>query len=365
VKPHSQDTTCTEWLPAAGTQTASLSRQYLRFVRGRLLILGIMIVVLAVSLLCDVATGPSAMPIPDIISGLFHPEGLSRGQTVILWNIRLPYAVMAVLVGAALGLAGAEMQTVLNNPLASPFTLGVSAAATLGAAIAILLEFDLAGLGATWAIPASAFVFAVLSTLLIQVLARSYGATTDTVVLFGIAMLFAMNALLWVVQYVASTDALQQMVFWTMGSLARATWNKIAVVALALLICLPLSLRQVWSLTALRGGEDHARSFGIPVESLRLRVLLRVSLLSAAAVAFVGTIGFIGLVGPHIARLALGEDHRFYLPGSALAGALVLSLASIASKSIVPGLILPVGIVTALVGIPLFMALILSQGRKM
>ncbi|EWY39636.1 iron-siderophore ABC transporter permease [Skermanella stibiiresistens SB22] len=326
--------------------------------------MGLLAVGLACSLVLDVATGPSGLPVADILTGLLDRDALPRGQAVILWNIRLPYAVMAVLVGAALGLAGAEMQTVLNNPLASPFTLGVSAAATLGAALAMALEPDVPGLDETWLIPLSAFACAMAATLLIQTLAGRFGAGTDTVVLFGIAMLFAMNALLWLVQYVASTDALQQMVFWTMGSLARATWEKVAVVALVLAACVPLSMRSVWAMTALRGGDDHARSFGIPVERLRLRVLLRVSLLSAAAVAFVGTIGFIGLVGPHIARLTLGEDHRFYLPGSALAGALLLSLASIASKNLVPGLILPVGIVTSLVGIPLFMALILTQGRR-
>ncbi|WP_037454087.1 FecCD family ABC transporter permease [Skermanella stibiiresistens] len=354
----------TRHLTALQERSASLADLYGGFIRNRLIAIGLLAVGLACSLVLDVATGPSGLPVADILTGLLDRDALPRGQAVILWNIRLPYAVMAVLVGAALGLAGAEMQTVLNNPLASPFTLGVSAAATLGAALAMALEPDVPGLDETWLIPLSAFACAMAATLLIQTLAGRFGAGTDTVVLFGIAMLFAMNALLWLVQYVASTDALQQMVFWTMGSLARATWEKVAVVALVLAACVPLSMRSVWAMTALRGGDDHARSFGIPVERLRLRVLLRVSLLSAAAVAFVGTIGFIGLVGPHIARLTLGEDHRFYLPGSALAGALLLSLASIASKNLVPGLILPVGIVTSLVGIPLFMALILTQGRR-
>ena len=251
-----------------------------------------------VSVLFDVATGPSPLSVPDIVTGLLDRSALPRGQAVILWDLRLPYAAMAVLVGAALGLAGAEMQTVLNNPLASPFTLGVSAAATLGASLVIVMDLSVPGIGATYLIPAGAFVFAVGSVMIIQMLARSFGATTDTVVLFGIAMLFAMNALLWLVQYVASTDALQQMVFWTMGSLGRSTWDKVAVVAVVLGVCLPLSMRKVWAMTALRGGEDQAKSFGIPVETLRLRVLLRVSVLAAAAVAFVGTIGFIGLVGP-------------------------------------------------------------------
>lgn len=341
----------------------ALARLYRRFVLRRVLLLCGLAVALAVSFLIDVATGPAALPIADVIAGLLDRAALSRAQGVILWDVRLPYAAMAVFVGAALGLAGAEMQTVLNNPLASPMTLGVSFAATFGASLAIVLELDLFGLGRNVAIAGSAFGGAAASTLLIYALSRSMGASKDTVVLFGIAMFFTFNALVALIQFVASTDALQQIVFWTMGSLARATWDKIALIAAVVLVCVPLSLRHAWALTALRGGEEHARSFGIPVERLRLIVLLRASLLAGVAVAFAGAIGFVGLVGPHIARLTLGEDHRFYLPGSALAGAVVLSLASIASKLLIPGLIVPIGIVTALVGIPVFMALVLTQRR--
>ena len=183
------------------------------------------------------------------------------------------------------------------------------------------------------------------------------------VVLFGIALLFSFEALLWLLQFIADSNALQQIVFWTMGSLGRATWTKIGIVGMVLSLCLLWSARQAWALTALRAGEDQARSFGISVERLRLVTLLRVSLLAATALSFVGTIGFVGLVGPHIARMLLGEDHRYYLPGSALAGALMLSLASILSKALVPGVVLPIGIITALVGVPLFMTLVLRQRR--
>lgn len=347
-----------------GASSAALAQQYRRFVAARVVLLVVLAVALGLSFLADIATGTSNLGAGDIMRGFIDSTTLTRAQAVILWDVRLPYAVMAVLVGAALGLAGAEMQTVLNNALASPFTLGVSAAAMLGASIVIVFNILPSWLDQNYSVALGAFVFAVGSTMLIQALSRLYGATVDTVVLFGIAMVFVLNALTALIQFIADTDALQQVVFWNMGSLTRATWDKIAIVAVVLAICLPLSMTQVWAMTALRGGEDHARSFGIPVERLRLMVMLRVSLLAAVAVCFVGTIGFVGLVGPHIARLALGEDHRFYLPGAALAGALVLSLASIASKLIVPGLILPVGIVTSLVGIPLFMVLILTQRRR-
>lgn len=343
------------------SSASGLARGYARFIAWRIAILAAFAVVLLISFLTDVATGTSSLSVPDILRGLIDPSSLGRAQSVILWDVRLPYAVMAVLVGAALGLAGAEMQTVLNNALASPFTLGVSAAAMLGAALVIVFNILPFGMGQNYGVALGAFICAVGSTMLIQALSRIYGASVDTVVLFGIAMVFVLNALVSLIQFVADAEALQQVVFWNMGSLTRATWGKIAIVAAVLALCLPMSMRHVWAMTALRGGEEHARSYGIPVERLRLLVMLRVSMLAAVAVCFVGTIGFIGLVGPHIARLALGEDHRFYLPGSALAGALVLSLASIASKMLVPGLILPVGIVTSLVGIPLFMVLILTR----
>jgi iron complex transport system permease protein len=347
----------------SGATSGKLAAQYRRFSRKRGWTLAGMAIALLVSLAWDIATGPSAFPLAEVWHGLLDPASLDPAESVILWDVRLPYALMAVLVGAALGLAGAEMQTVLNNPLASPFTLGVAAAATFGAALAIVLGLHLPAFGENLAVPLLAFLSAASATLLILALTRFWGASTEHIVLFGIALLFTFEALVWLMQYVADGDTLQQIVFWTMGSLARANWNNLGVVAIVLVVCLALSMRGVWTMNALRGGEGQARSLGIRVERLRFVVLLRVSLLAGTSLAFVGTIGFIGLIGPHIARLALGEDHRFYLPGSALAGALMLSLASIASKSLVPGVVLPIGIVTALVGVPLFVTLIVGRGR--
>ena len=146
-----------------------------------------------------------------------------------------------------------------------------------------------------------------------------------------------------------------------MGSLARASWDKLAILLVVLVIVVPLSLKNAWKLTALRLGEDRAVSFGINVRKLRLATLLRISVISALTVAFVGPVGFIGLVAPHISRMMFGEDHRFYLPGSMLIGALVLSLASVLSKNIVPGVIIPVGIVTSLVGVPFFLSIIIRH----
>ncbi|GDE04595.1 iron/siderophore ABC transporter permease component [Escherichia coli] len=257
------------------------------------------------------------------------------------------------------------MQTILNNSLASPFTLGVSSAAAFGAALAIVLGIGIPGVPESGFIPANAFLFALLSALLLDSLTRWTRVPTSGVVLFGIALVFTFNALVSIMQFVADEDTLQGLVFWTMGSLARASWEKLAVLAAAMAIVLPWSLRRAWQLTALRLGEERAMSFGIDVRRLRLGSLLRISLLAALSVAFVGPIGFIGLVAPHISRLLLGEDHRFYLPGSILIGGLVLSLASVASKNIIPGVILPVGIVTSLVGVPFFLSIVMRHRGSM
>ena len=162
----------------------------------------------------------------------------------------------------------------------------------------------------------------------------------------------------------ACVGVISTVVFWTMGSLTKATWPKIWITLAVLLVALPLFARNAWALTAIRLGEDKAASFGVNVRYIRLETMLIISLLASVPVSFVGTIGFVGLVGPHIARMILGEDQRFFLPGSILAGALLLSVTSIVSKSILPGVVFPIGIITALVGVPFFFSLIVTTMRK-
>lgn len=347
------------------SEDAAALPAYARLVRRRLLLLAGLGTLMLVALILDIATGPSSLSLADVVTGILRPAALDGPARVIIWDVRLPYALMAVLVGAALALAGAEMQTILNNPLASPFTLGVSSAASFGAALALVLGIGLPLLPPSWNLPAFAFLFAFASVLLLQAMASLRGTGVETLVLFGIALVFTFNALVALIQFVASQEALQQLVFWSMGSLSRATWEKLGILAVVIALTGPFSLKASWQMTALRLGEDRARSFGISVPRLRFLSLLRVSLLAATSVAFVGTIGFIGLVAPHIARLLVGEDHRFFLPASMLAGAIIMSLASVASKTLVPGALLPVGIVTALIGVPFFIALIFSRRERL
>ena len=343
------------------TGSAALYRRRSRH-RGLMLLLAG--TALMLSVFVDVGVGPGNYSLAQVFAVLADPLVHGPQLKVVVWDLRLPIALMAVLVGAMLGAAGAEMQTILNNPLADPFTLGISSAAAFGAALAIVLGVEVLPFGGNTLITMSAFLFALFTASLLYLFTRLRGATSETMILIGIALLFTFNALLGLLQYAATDVELMQIVFWMMGSLSRASWDKLAVCAVVLVLVVPYFLYRSWALTALRLGDDRAASLGIDAQKLRVRILIGVSLLAATAVSFVGTIAFVGLVGPHIARLLVGEDQRFFLPLSMLAGALMMSLTSLVSKSVTPGVIYPVGIITALIGIPFFISLILSVRRR-
>ncbi|AKH20580.1 FecCD family ABC transporter permease [Sedimenticola thiotaurini] len=346
------------------TTEALVGIRYRKRSRNRLLLLVLVSVALLLSLTLDVASGPGNYPIDQVLSVLFSAESQGTQLKVVIWDLRLPVALMAVAVGVMLGASGAEMQTILNNPLAEPFTLGISSAAAFGAALAIVFGVELLPFGHSALISVNAFLFALLTAYLLYLFTRLRGASSETMVLIGIALLFTFNALLGLLQYTANDAQLMQIVFWMMGSLSRATWEKLAICGLVMGLVLPFFIYRSWMLTALRLGDDRAAALGIDIQRLRMQVLVAVSLLAATAVAFVGTIGFVGLVGPHIARLLVGEDQRYFLPMSMLAGGLMMSLTSLISKSVTPGVIYPVGIVTSLIGVPFFISLILSIRRR-
>lgn len=341
---------------AAGTAAARYRRRSLR----RTAFVACAFAAMAATLLLDVLVGPGNLPAREVLATLIDPAAALVRLNVIVWDVRLPVAVMAVLVGAMLGVAGAQMQTILNNPLADPFTLGISAAASFGASLTIVTGLSVLPVAGPIMITVNAFLFALSTSIVLFAITRMRGVTIETFILVGIALFFIFNALLTLIQYTASETQLQQIVFWMMGSLSRATWGRIGVCAALLAVAIPFCMSRNWWLSALTMGDDRAASLGVPVARLRLEMLAVVSLLAATAVAFVGTIGFVGLVGPHIARMLVGEDQRYFLPVSAAAGAILLSIASTVSKAVVPGVIYPIGMVTALVGVPFFLSLVLS-----
>lgn len=345
-----------------GGASSAVEDDYARLAARRAGVIGLTCVALTLSGLLDLATGPAFLPLASVTRSILG-LGAERSVDAIVWTIRLPVAGMAVVVGAALGLSGGLMQTILNNPLASSYTLGVSAGAGFGAALVIVAGAALP-LPETYALPASAFLFASLTCVLVWLIAEVQGTTPETLVLAGIALLFLFQALLSLLQFVASPEALQQIVFWLFGSLQKATCPKLAVVAVVVVICVPVVAWDAWRLTALKLGDERAAGLGVDVRRVRLRAFTVVAALTGASVAFVGTIGFVGLVAPHVARMLVGEDQRAFLPASTLFGALLLSLSSVASKAVLPGAVFPIGILTSLIGVPFFIWLVLGSRRR-
>ncbi len=337
---------------------------YRILVLRRTVLIALLVAGLFLSVSVDMALGPANYSLSEVLATIFSPLAATDQLRVVIWDIRMPIALMALTVGASLSVAGAQMQTILANPLASPFTLGISAAAGFGAALALVGGVAVFPLATQFMVPINAFLMAMLAALFIHFASTMRGVAVETIVLLGIALVFTFNALLSLLEYLASEQALAAVVFWTMGSLTKATWPKVAITAAIVIVVMPLFARRAWALTALRLGEDKAASLGINVRRLRLETMMAVSLLAAIPVSFVGTIGFIGLVGPHIARMLVGEDQRFFLPASALCGALLLSATSVVSKTLIPGAMLPIGVMTALVGVPFFFVLIFTHRKK-
>lgn len=337
---------------------------YRRITGRKVIYLAATSVALAVALLVDILIGPSGLPIRRIISTIVRPGVADATTWGIVWLIRLPGTVMALVVGAGLAVAGVEMQTILGNPLASPYTLGVASAAGFGAAMALVLGIGVLPLGTDLLAPANAFVFALLCSFAVYGVARARQVSAETLVLTGIAFHFLFSSLLALLEYLATQEELQAVVFWLFGSLTKATWTGVAVVTGIVLVTLPLLLKNAWTLTALRLGDAKAESLGVNVKRVRRQVLILTAILTATATAFVGTIGFVGLVAPHVARMMVGEDQRFLMPLAALNGALVLSVASIISKTLIQGVVFPIGIVTSFVGVPFFLSLILTRKRR-
>ncbi|WP_145106738.1 FecCD family ABC transporter permease [Cereibacter sediminicola] len=331
---------------------------------ARLAVLGAALLALLVLAVTDLVTGPSGLSLGKVTEALLAgPDGFDRAAATILWQLRMPQTLTGVLVGASLGISGLVMQTILANPLASPYTLGFSAAAGFGAALGIMFG-GLLPLAIWIVVPASAFAMTLLACGLVYAVARFRGASAEVLVLAGIATLFFFQSLQSLLQFLAAPEVLQQIVFWLFGSLLKASWTSVQAITLIMAVAVPVLARDVWSLTALRLGEANAASLGLDIERLRRRSFVLVALLTAGAVSFTGTIGFIGLIAPHVARRMVGEDHRFALPLAAIMGAVLLVAASVIGKILSPGAVIPVGIITAVAGVPMLLAVILRDGGR-
>lgn len=332
---------------------------YKKLSRRRLIASFVFLIVLVVFAFWDIVTGSSSLTAGGTLKILLEgPTGESKYHFIV-WAVRMPMTLTCICVGASLALAGEQMQTILQNPLASPYTLGISSAAGFGASFGVVTGFPFIPIA--WLNNSvAALLFALAASMVIFTACRRQ---TDTkgMILFGIVITFFFSALQSLMQYLASQEQLAEIMHWMFGSLSKASWTGVIVCLINFLIFFFLSTRLNWQLTALSAGEERARSLGIQTDKLRRKIFLYSSCLTAVAVSYVGAIGFIGLVAPHFARSYVGEDQRFLAPLSAVFGVIILVAASIISKMLKPGEILPVGIITNLVGVTFLFYLIIRR----
>ncbi|MBA0049664.1 iron ABC transporter permease [Streptomyces sp. AJS327] len=333
------------------------------------LVLGIFAALLLVGLVAGVAIGPlrlAPLDVLDIIAskvGIGEAAGYSVAEVNVVWEIRFPRVLLATLVGSALAISGAALQGLFGNSLADPGIIGVTAGASLGAITAIVLGLTIFG---SWTVPGMAFVFGLATTGLIYVLARpGQGRGTVQLLLVGIAITAIAGSANGFFTYIADTTELESITYWSMGSLNRASWTTLVtglplyVTGMVTVLCLARSL------DVLALGERQAHHVGLHVKRTRILLIVATALVVGAAVALAGSIGFVGLVVPHIVRLLVGPGHRWLLPISALGGALMLVMADIGARTLNPPSEVPIGLFTGLVGGPFFLWLLFHRRTEM
>lgn len=315
----------------------------------------LLLLLAAGALLLSVAVGASGLTLPEVVAALAR-RGDATSRTIV-WDLRLPRALVALLAGGALALTGAVFQALLRNPLAEPYILGVAGGSAVGAVGAVVL-----GLAAAVPalVPVAALAGAVLAILLVFRISAGAGGALDTRVLLlaGVVAGAFFNALILLLLTLADVESFRSAVFWMMGSLAGASWRAAALLALYLVPAALVLLSLARAFNALAVGEETAQHLGIRVEQVKLLAYFVASVAVGACVAACGVIGFVGLIVPHAIRLLWGSDHRLLLPASVLGGGVFLLLADTAARTIAPPAELPVGVITAVVGVPIFVVLL-------
>lgn len=341
----------------------------------RMAIFSLLVVLLLATVLLSMCVGAVPIEIKQLLAIVLHKIGISQGgfephQEAVFWLIRLPRVLLGVLVGSALAIAGAAMQGLFRNPLADPGLIGVSAGASLFAVIMIVLEakvlYMLVGLMGYYALSVFAFLGAALTTLLVYKISKIGGkALVTTMLLAGIAINALAGAFTGLMTYVASDAQLRSIVFWGLGSLGGASWQSVAALAPFVLLPMWFLPRLSKSLNALALGEQEATYLGVDVQGLKKQVIAWTTMAVGASVAVAGIIGFLGLVIPHLLRLLVGADHRMLLPASALLGATVLTASDLLSRTVVAPAELPIGIITAMLGTPFFLWILVREKRRL
>lgn len=337
-------------------------------------LVSIFIVLLALCIY-TLGLGDTGLTYPEIfrilIDGII-PGGENTWNDTVVWDLRMPRIAAAILAGCALGIAGAVMQSILRNPLASPFTLGLSNASAFGAAIGILILDGGIIVGSTAAYPVinnpalvtiCAFIFAMIATGLIVLLSKVTGASPESLVLAGMAISAIFSAGLAFTQYIANDVALSSIVFWQFGSLDKVEWSDLRIIFIVSLIGIIYFLWKRWDYNAMEAGEEVARGLGLNISRTRLIGLTVSAVITAVVVSYLGIIGFIGLAAPHIVKRVIGNDNRYLLIGSMLVGSIILLIANIVSHYAFD-VVIPVGIITSAIGGPLFLYVLIRGYKK-
>jgi iron complex transport system permease protein len=309
------------------------------------------------------------VPVPTILHiildktfGLGWLDGIARNEEMIIWNIRLPRVLLAFFVGASLGLAGAAFQGLLRNPLADPYTIGVSSGASLGAVFVLFFQFTLFGLG-SFTLPVVAILGGFVALIVVFGLVRlsSRSLAIETIILAGIIVSAFIGAVVSLIISLSDRDSMTQIIYWLYGSVGMRGWSHIQLIIPFMLVGSLILLNHYRELNALALGEDAADHIGVDVKKGKLYILIGASLLTGAAVAVSGSIGFVGLVIPHLVRILTGPNHRHVLPLSLMVGGAFLILADLVSRNIIAPEELPIGVVTALIGAPVFALLLIRE----
>lgn len=330
--------------------------------KNKLFTIGLFVISVLALLILSLSSGNNGICLSDL-SRLFNQDD---NFSLIFFDIRVPHSLAAFVVGASLGLSGTLMQAVLKNPLASPFTLGISQASAFGASFAIIIlqVYSVSSyLSAGFMTALFAFGVSMFTTLIIISLGKRANMTPESLILFGVALGAFFSALTMFLQYFADdTDAVATL-FWTFGDLSKAGLDIVGVITLTLIIVAIIYFKLFWKLDALMLGNEHAKALGIDTKKLTFRVMILASLLSALSVAFFGIIGFIGLIAPHLVRLIVGSSHKYMIPLSMLSGGGLLLFADIISRTLLLPIVIPVGIFTSLLGAPLFLYFLYKKKR--
>ena len=351
-----------------GDDGNQISRKYRGFVRQKRLFLLVGLLLLVVCVIIAAQNGPIDISFTDVVRYIFTFDTAGTGG--VIWNIRMVRIIGALLAGAGLAVAGVVMQCILRNPLASPFTLGISSSAAFGASFAIIFLGAGSSMTSTVSInnpyvtTVCAFLFSLVATGSILLLTKITRVSAETMILAGVAISAMFSAGLSFMQYIATDSQLGNIVAWTFGDLGKATWSWNSLILLVLLPVVLYYFYKRWDYNAMDAGEDTAKGLGVNTERERIVGMVASSVLSAFIVSFFGIIAFIGLLGPHIARMIIGSDHRYLIPLSIILGAITIIIADGVGQVILYPSVVPVGIITSMLGGPLFIYLLIRRYRK-